>query len=312
MASRRTISTARSRSVRGVFRNLSRAGVAKNRSRTSTRVPGGWAAGAGARLSPASTVISQAFAASAGRETMRIRLTAPIDGNASPRKPSAAICERSSSGNFEVQWRSTARLSSSRVMPAPLSATEINAWPPSLRTTSMREAPASIAFSTSSLTAAAGRSTTSPAAMRLTRTGGSRRIAIGQLYFFPAAVTRPRGIRRLTAGLLHYGVRIASEALEQVNGLDGRRSRHRVGVAGGRIGTRARRCGGRDRIHQSLQVVDTAYHAAGSTAIFEENPFERRFRDIHTVSQHLQGRSEHFETVGQYLIGLALDSLMWL
>jgi alkylation response protein AidB-like acyl-CoA dehydrogenase len=65
-------------------------------------------------------------------------------------------------------------------------------------------------------------------------------------------------------------------------------------------------------IHQSLQVVDTAYHAAGSTAIFEENPFERRFRDIHTVSQHLQGRSEHFETVGQYLIGLALDSLMWL
>ena len=65
-------------------------------------------------------------------------------------------------------------------------------------------------------------------------------------------------------------------------------------------------------IHQSLQVVDTAYHAAGSTAIFEENPFERRFRDIPTVSQHLQGRSEHFETVGQYLIGLALDSLMWL
>ena len=53
-------------------------------------------------------------------------------------------------------------------------------------------------------------------------------------------------------------------------------------------------------IHQSLQVVDTAYHAAGSTAIFEENPFERRFRDIHTVSQQLQGRQEHFETVGQY------------
>jgi len=84
------------------------------------------------------------------------------------------------------------------------------------------------------------------------------------------------------------------------------------GAAGGRIGTRARRCGGRDRIHQSLQVVDTAYHAAGSTAIFEENPFERRFRDIHTVSQQLQGRSDHFETVGQYLLGLAPDSLMWL
>ena len=65
-------------------------------------------------------------------------------------------------------------------------------------------------------------------------------------------------------------------------------------------------------IHQSLQVVDTAYHAAGSTAIFEENPFERRFRDIHTVSQQLQGRQEHFETVGQYLLGLEPASLMWL
>jgi alkylation response protein AidB-like acyl-CoA dehydrogenase len=65
-------------------------------------------------------------------------------------------------------------------------------------------------------------------------------------------------------------------------------------------------------IHQSMAVVDMAYHAAGSTAIFEENPFERRFRDIHTVSQQLQGRQEHFETVGQYLLGLNPDTLAWL
>jgi alkylation response protein AidB-like acyl-CoA dehydrogenase len=65
-------------------------------------------------------------------------------------------------------------------------------------------------------------------------------------------------------------------------------------------------------IHQSMSVVDTAYHAAGSTAIFEENSFERRFRDIHTVSQQLQGRQEHFETVGKYLLGLEPDGLAWL
>jgi alkylation response protein AidB-like acyl-CoA dehydrogenase len=65
-------------------------------------------------------------------------------------------------------------------------------------------------------------------------------------------------------------------------------------------------------IHQAMSVVDTAYHAAGSTAIFVENPFERRFRDIHTVSQQLQGRQEHFETVGQYLLGLEPDTLGWL
>jgi alkylation response protein AidB-like acyl-CoA dehydrogenase len=65
-------------------------------------------------------------------------------------------------------------------------------------------------------------------------------------------------------------------------------------------------------IHQSMGVVDMAYHAAGSTAIFEANPFERRFRDIHTVSQQVQGRQEHFETVGQHLLGLDPDTLGWL
>jgi alkylation response protein AidB-like acyl-CoA dehydrogenase len=65
-------------------------------------------------------------------------------------------------------------------------------------------------------------------------------------------------------------------------------------------------------IHQSMAVVDMAYHAAGSNAIFEENPFERRLRDIHTVTQQLQGRQEHFETVGQYLLGLQSDTYAWL
>ncbi len=65
-------------------------------------------------------------------------------------------------------------------------------------------------------------------------------------------------------------------------------------------------------IHQARDAVDTAYHAAGATAIFAANPFERRFRDVHTVSQQLQGRQEHYETVGQYLLGLDPDNLAWL
>ena len=65
-------------------------------------------------------------------------------------------------------------------------------------------------------------------------------------------------------------------------------------------------------IHQALNVVDTAYHAAGSTAIFEEDPFERCFRDIHTVSQQLQGRQEHYQTVGRYLLGIEPETLAWL
>ena len=64
-------------------------------------------------------------------------------------------------------------------------------------------------------------------------------------------------------------------------------------------------------IHQAKDAIDTLYHAAGATAIFEENPFERRFRDIHTVIQQYQGRQAHFETVGQVLLGLGAENTMF-
>lgn len=60
-------------------------------------------------------------------------------------------------------------------------------------------------------------------------------------------------------------------------------------------------------IHQAKEVTSTAYQEAGATAVFESNPFERRFRDAHSVSQQVQGRTAHFETVGQHLLGLPTD-----
>jgi alkylation response protein AidB-like acyl-CoA dehydrogenase len=59
--------------------------------------------------------------------------------------------------------------------------------------------------------------------------------------------------------------------------------------------------------HEAVSVADTAYHAAGATAIFERNPFERRFRDIHAVAQQVQARRAHFETVGRHLFGFDTD-----
>jgi alkylation response protein AidB-like acyl-CoA dehydrogenase len=56
--------------------------------------------------------------------------------------------------------------------------------------------------------------------------------------------------------------------------------------------------------HEAAAVADTAYTLAGSNAIFEDLPFERRFRDIHAVTQQLQGRRAHYENVGAYLLGL--------
>jgi alkylation response protein AidB-like acyl-CoA dehydrogenase len=61
-------------------------------------------------------------------------------------------------------------------------------------------------------------------------------------------------------------------------------------------------------IQQAREVADFAYHAAGGTAVFARNTFERRFRDVHTISQQLQGRDDHFETVGKFLVGLEPDS----
>jgi indole-3-acetate monooxygenase len=61
-------------------------------------------------------------------------------------------------------------------------------------------------------------------------------------------------------------------------------------------------------VHQGKDVVDTVYHAAGATAIFESNPFERRFRDVHTVIQQVQAQFANFEMVGQVLLGLPSPS----
>ncbi|MBU8873913.1 acyl-CoA dehydrogenase [Reyranella sp. MMS21-HV4-11] len=60
-------------------------------------------------------------------------------------------------------------------------------------------------------------------------------------------------------------------------------------------------------IHKAKDAVDFAYNAAGATAIFENHPLERRFRDIHTVTQQLQGRLSHFETVGAWMMGAEAD-----
>lgn len=66
------------------------------------------------------------------------------------------------------------------------------------------------------------------------------------------------------------------------------------------------RMGSCNAAYTARQVVDTAYHAAGATAIFESNPFERRFRDVHTVSQQVQSHFAVFEAIGQYYLGLPL------
>ena len=64
-------------------------------------------------------------------------------------------------------------------------------------------------------------------------------------------------------------------------------------------------------IQSAREVVATLYGAAGALAIFNSRPFERRFRDIHTVTQQIQGHPAHFETLGQILLGREPDRPMF-
>ncbi len=61
-------------------------------------------------------------------------------------------------------------------------------------------------------------------------------------------------------------------------------------------------------IHQSTAVVDTAYHMAGATAVFAANPFERRFRDMHTIAQQIQARDTHYEDAGRAILSDKLQA----
>ena len=57
-------------------------------------------------------------------------------------------------------------------------------------------------------------------------------------------------------------------------------------------------------MNQAREAVNFAFQAAGTNAIFEENPFERRFRDIHTVSAQGQSHVSNYEPVGMAFLGM--------
>jgi hypothetical protein len=51
-------------------------------------------------------------------------------------------------------------------------------------------------------------------------------------------------------------------------------------------------------------VVDRSYSLAGSNAIFNSNPIQKKFEDIHVISQQVQGRMEHYDSAGQHFLGM--------
>ncbi len=64
------------------------------------------------------------------------------------------------------------------------------------------------------------------------------------------------------------------------------------------------RMAGTHAIRQSADVVDTAYNLSGSSAIFGSTKIQRRFQDAHVITQQVQGRESHYQTAGEYFLGL--------
>ena len=50
-------------------------------------------------------------------------------------------------------------------------------------------------------------------------------------------------------------------------------------------------------------AVDTVYRLSGASGVYERNPLEKCFRDIHTATKHITLSVSHIELVGEYLLG---------
>ena len=140
---------------------------------TETLAPTGLAAGS---VWTASGSANSRVPSSSSEVRVRISTWATLAmlHSASPRNPRVRMLSRSSIERILlVEKRSTARRTSSRLIPHPSSDTRISSRPPSRTSIDTLIAPASMAFSISSLTTEAGRSITSPAAMRFLTWGES-------------------------------------------------------------------------------------------------------------------------------------------
>ncbi|MFC8710549.1 acyl-CoA dehydrogenase family protein [Streptomyces sp. NPDC057197] len=58
----------------------------------------------------------------------------------------------------------------------------------------------------------------------------------------------------------------------------------------------------------AAEVTAAMYELGGGAAIHEDSPLQRRFRDAHTVTAHLQVNAATYEVAGRHLLGLPVDT----
>ncbi len=63
-------------------------------------------------------------------------------------------------------------------------------------------------------------------------------------------------------------------------------------------------------VRTSAEVVLAMYDLAGGTAVYDDSPLQRRFRDAHTATAHFQVNEASLELPGRLLIGQPADASM--
>ena len=57
----------------------------------------------------------------------------------------------------------------------------------------------------------------------------------------------------------------------------------------------------------AASVVDAAYGAGGGSSVYSSNPLQRRFRDVHALTQHFLVKPDTLTTAGAVLAGAEVD-----
>ena len=62
---------------------------------------------------------------------------------------------------------------------------------------------------------------------------------------------------------------------------------------------------------RAAEVVDTAYRSGGGGALYAESPLQRRFRDVHALTQHFLVKRDTLSTVGAILAGQDINVMVF-
>jgi alkylation response protein AidB-like acyl-CoA dehydrogenase len=59
------------------------------------------------------------------------------------------------------------------------------------------------------------------------------------------------------------------------------------------------------------RAVDICYNLGGASSIYAQNPLQRHFRDVHTVTQHVMVGQPTLEVAGRVFMDVPTDTTMF-